>query len=231
MHKGRRVSVVFPAFNEEENVYEAVKDFLLNSVDEVIVVDNSSADRTAELALKAGAQVYKEEQRGYGYACRRALKESSGDIIILSEPDGTFSGRDIEKLLAYIDDFEMVLGTRTTRELIHEGSNMGPFLRWGNWFLAKLIELLYNGPSLSDVGCTMRAIRRDALQRIQGEFTVGKSHFSPEMIIIALKHRIRTIEIPVNYRPRKGISKITGEKRGAFKVGLNMLYLIFTRLW
>lgn len=231
MYNGKRVSIVFPAYNEEKYISDAIKDFSLDVVDEIIVIDNNSTDKTAELAKKAGAKVIKEERQGYGYACQRGLREASGDLIILCEPDGTFLGKDVRKLLAYIDDFDFVLGTRTSKELIREGANMGFFLKWGNWSLAKIIEILYNGPNLTDVGCTFRAIKRSALEKIQDKFTVGESHFSPEMMILALKNNIKTIEIPVNYTKRVGESKITGQKLKAFKLGLRMVWLIFSYIF
>ena len=83
------------------------------------------------------------------------------------------------KLLAYADDFDMVCGTRTTRELIWDQANMGWFLRVGNWAVAKLLQVLHGGPSLSDCGCTLRLTHRAALERIRGELTVGGSHFLP----------------------------------------------------
>jgi len=233
MYKGKKVSVVMPAYNEEEYIAKAVKEFSsIPEVDEVIVVNNNSTDRTKELAIKAGAIVVDEEKQGYGYACQRALKEASGDLIILVEPDGTFSAHDIEKFLAYSNDFDFVIGSRTSKEMIHEGANMGKFLKWGNWALAKMIEVLFNGPSLTDVGCTYRLIKKDALEKIKDKFTVGGSHFSPEMMILAIKSLIPMIEIPVNYKERKGSSKITGRKWAAFKLGLRMIKLILSyRFW
>jgi hypothetical protein len=105
---------------------------------------------------------------------------------------------------------------------------MGWFLRQGNWAVAKMLQLLYNGPSLSDCGCTLRLIHRQALARIQDKFTVGGSHFLPEMVILALKHKIRMIEIPVNYRGRVGESKITGNFKGVLRTGLRMIGLILS---
>jgi glycosyltransferase involved in cell wall biosynthesis len=227
MFKGKTVSVAMPAYNEEGNVSRAVQDFLKTGfVDEVVVADNNSTDRTAELARKAGARVVAERRQGYGYACRAALENSAGDFIVLVEPDGTFLASDLMKFLVYSGEFDFIIGSRTTKDLVWEGSNMGDFLRVGNWFLGKMIEVLHNGPHLSDVGCTYRLIKRDALGRIKGRFTVGGSHFSPEMIILALRNRIWTLEIPVNYRPRRGESKITGKKTKAFKLGLSMMGLI-----
>ena len=216
-----------PAYNESEYISDAITGFKTQSVvDEIIVVNNNSSDDTKKLALESGAIVMDEMRQGYGYACQRALREGSGDYIILVEPDGTFDANDIEKFLAYSNDFDFVIGTRTAKEMIWEGANMGTFLKWGNWAVAKLIEVLYNAPSLTDVGCTYRLIKQNALEKIKDKFSVGGSHFSPEMMILAVKSNISMIEIPVNYKERKGESKITGKKWPAFKLGLIMIKMI-----
>jgi glycosyltransferase involved in cell wall biosynthesis len=227
MYGSKRVSIVFPAYDEEKNIRQAVEDFSLDGiVDEVLVVDNNSRDRTAEEARATRARVITETAQGYGHALRRGIREASGDLVILAEPDGTFVGRDVLKLLAYSEEFEMVCGTRTTRELIWEQANMGWFLRIGNWAVAKMIQFLYGGPSLSDCGCTLRLTHRAALDRIQDQLEVGGSHFLPEMVIVGLKQKLKIIEIPVNYRGRIGQSKITGSLEGTLRTGFRMIGLI-----
>ncbi len=227
MWNGHKVSVVFPAYDEEPNIGAAVQDFLVPGVvDEVLVVDNNSKDRTAACATAAGARVVTETTQGYGAALRRGLREATGAYVILAEPDGTFVGRDVIKLLAYAEDFDMVCGTRTTRELIWQQANMGWFLRFGNIVVAKMLEFLLSGPSLSDCGCTLRLIRREARDRIVDQLTVTGSHFLPEMIILALRERLKLIEVPVNYRSRIGTSKITGSLKGTLKTGTKMIGLI-----
>jgi hypothetical protein len=119
-----------------------------------------------------------------------------------------------------------VLGTRTTRELIWHGANMGWQLRWGNWVVAKLLQVLFDGPSLSDCGCTLRLVRRSAAQRMLPRFTVGGSHFLPEMVCLALLQGQRLVEVPVNYRDRVGQSKITGSMHTALAVGAHMVGVI-----
>ena len=227
MWQGHRVSIVFPAYNEEAGIAAAVADFgALDAVDEVLVVDNNSRDKTAERAVSAGARVVHEPRQGYGNALRRGLAEAQGEYVVLAEPDGTFMGKDVLKLLAYADDFDLVLGTRTTRELIWHGANMGWQLRWGNWVVAKLLQVLFDGPSLSDCGCTLRLIRRSAAERLLPRFTVGGSHFLPEMVCLALLHGQRLVEVPVNYRDRVGESKITGSMPTTLRVGARMIALI-----
>ncbi len=219
--------MVFPAYDEARNVAAAVQDFgSVEAVDEVLVVDNNSRDGTSQRAAAAGARVVREPRQGYGYALRRGFREASGDYIVLAEPDGTFMGKDVLKLLTYADDFDLVLGTRTTRELVWREANMGWFLRVGNWLVAKLQQALFDGPSLSDCGCTLRLVRRDAVERMHDRFTVGGSHFLPEMVCLGLLDGLRVIEVPVNYRGRVGESKITGSARTAVRVGLRMIAVI-----
>jgi len=224
---GNRVTVVFPAYNEEAGIGTAVREFgEIEAVDEVLVIDNNSRDATAERAEQAGARVIPESHQGYGNALRRGLAEAQGEYVVLAEPDGTFMAKDVLKLLAYADDFDLVLGTRTTRELIWHGANMGWQLRWGNWFVAKLLQALFGGPSLSDCGCTLRLVRRAAADRLLPRFTVGGSHFLPEMVCLALLEHLRLVEVPVNYRYRVGQSKITGSMQTAVRVGWRMITLI-----
>lgn len=228
MYNGKKVSVIFPAYNEEENIRNAIEEFFATGVvDEIIAVDNNSKDTTAREIKKTKARYALEKRQGYGWALRGGLSEAKGDLIIMAEPDGTFLGKDIKRLLLYTDDFDVVFGTRTSKESIWSGANMNWFLRIGNWFIAKLLEYLFNGPSLTDVGCTLKLIKRDALQKIQGKFTVGKSHFSPEFMVLCIKNGIRCVEIPVNYKSRIGTSKITGDFWKALRLGFVMIGLIF----
>ena len=224
-----KVSVVVPAYNEEEGIEGVVKDLLdQGCVNEVVVVNNNSTDQTERVATKTGARVVQEKNQVYGYAIQKGILETRNDLVVLTEGDGTFVGRDIPKLLAYIGDADMVLGTRTTLELLEEGAKMGRFLRWGNVFIAKLIQLFY-GCRLTDVGCTFRAFHREAYEKIRHRIKVGGPHFSPEMIIEMLKADMKVIEIPVHYRKRVGKSKITSTWWKSLMLGFRMIWLITWR--
>ncbi|MBM3262393.1 MAG: glycosyltransferase family 2 protein [candidate division Zixibacteria bacterium] len=230
MWNGKRISVIFPTYNEKDSIYQAIEDFFANGyVDEVVVINNNAAEGTAEEVARTRARQVFETRQGYGNAIRRGFQEAdpASDFIIVSEPDGTFSGGDVIKLLAYADDFEYVLGTRTSREFIWAGANMGWFLKWGNWAVAKMVEFLFNTTLLTDVGCTMRLIHRDSLRRLENQFTVGTSHFGLEMTLLAITNRLRLVEIPVNYRKRVGRSSVTGSKIKAFRLGLMMIFMIW----
>lgn len=227
MFKGKTLSVVMPAYNEEEAISQTVSDFLaVGFVDEVVVVDNNSKDQTAKLAQQSGARVVLETEQGYGHACQRALREASTDLVVLIEPDGTFLPRDITKFLAYADDFDVIFGSRTSKSCILAGSNMGYFLRYGNWAVAKLLEYLHNGPCLTDVGCTYKMFRREVIKDVERLWSVGGSAFSPESMITSIRRGWKCVEIPVNYGQRVGTSKITGKFSRAFKLGLGMVWLI-----
>lgn len=227
MWHNRSVSVVFPVYNEEQGIVKAINDFFATGVvDEVIAVDNNSKDRSAELIRSTRATLVTETRQGYGFALRRGLAEAKSDLVILAEPDGTFLGKDVLKLLVYSDDFDIVLGTRTTPQLVWKGANMGFAMRTGNWIVAKMIEFLFNTASLSDCGCTLRLLSRDAAQRIGPLLTVGKSHLLPEIVVLGSLHRYKMIEIPVNYCVRLGESKITGDFKKTVKVALNMITLV-----
>ncbi len=227
MFRGSRLSVVMPAYNEAEGIEEVVRGLrAVPEVDEVLVIDNNSRDGTGELARRAGARVEMETRQGYGYACRRALEAANGDFVIITESDGTFRPTDLAKFLAYAGEFDAVFGTRTSKSCIWEGSNMGPFLRYGNWAVAKLLEYIHNGPCLTDVGCTYKMFHRKSLAHLNTLFTVGQSHFSVELMILAIRSRLRCVEIPVHYQPRMGTSKITGSFWKAFRLGLRMIVLV-----
>jgi len=227
MWRNKKVSVIFPTYNERDSIREAINDFFSSGwVDEIVVVNNNAAEGTDEEVKKTKAKLVYEKKQGYGYAIWKGLEEATGDYLIISEPDGTFSGRDVIKLLAYSDDFDYVLGTRTTRELIWEGANMNFFLKWGNWAVAKLMEFLYNTTTLTDVGCTMRLIKRNIYEKVKPFFTVGAQHFGPELTLLVIKTGTKFIEIPVNYKPRVGKSSVTGNMGKAFSLGLKMIVLI-----
>jgi glycosyltransferase involved in cell wall biosynthesis len=227
MWHGRTVSVILPTYNERDSIRQSVEDIeALGVVDEILVINNNAAAGTSEEVARTRAREIHEPRQGYGNAIRRGFKEATGELLIVSEPDGTFLGRDILKLLAYADDFDVVYGSRTARMFIWRGANMGLFLRWGNWAVAKLMEFLFNSTNLTDVGCTMRLIHRKALQEIEPDITIGGSSFGPEMMILTLLHGQKLIQIPVNYLPRVGESSVTGDFWKAFFLGLTMIGLV-----
>ncbi len=230
----QKIAIGMTAYNDQESIGPAVKDFLGQpNVTKVIVIDNNCIDATAAEAKKAGALVVQESVQGYGAACIRALKEARkyGNIIILVEGDGTFSGTDIKKLVAYLENVDMVLGTRTTMEIVSANSQINWFIQYGNIFIAKLIQLRYWGKlRLTDVGCTFRAIRADALDKILPSLKVTGNNFSPHMILVSLEYGLKIIEVPVTLKQRVGESKGVGSniKKG-LAAGFKMWAEILSR--
>lgn len=229
------LAVVLTAYDDEASIGSAVDEFKAQpQVETVIVVDNNSTDRTAMVAAEHGAVVVKEPRQGYGYACtggmKYALSQTDVGAVVLCEGDLTFYGDDLAKFIPYLGDCDLVVGTRNTRTLTRERSQMDWFMAWGNLFLATLIRLRYwdwsflGRVQLTDVGCTYRVIRRDALSRIIGKLTVGSHHFSPHMILVALRDYMSVIEVPIRFRLRVGTSKgASGSRWRAIRIGLAML--------
>jgi len=201
----RKISVVIPAYNEESSIAHVVRDFLPHCA-EVLVVNNSSHDRTAEVAAAAGARVENVKLIGYGDTIRHGLDVATGDILVVVEADFSFRARDLSKLLEYLKDADMVIGTRTTRELVEQGTNMRGPVRWGNVVVAKMIELMWWNlqPRFTDVGCTYRALWRETYQAMRPLLHGVGPELSPEMMIAALRARKRIIEVPVSYHRRIG---------------------------
>ena len=137
-------------------------------VDDILVVNNNAAPGTSDEVAETGAREVLETRQGYGAAIRRGLDEVDADLVVVCEPDGTFRPRDLEKLLPFTAECDFVVGSRTVSNFIWDGANMGWFLRWGNWAVAKLIEVLFNTGYLSDVGCTFRVLSRESARRHPG---------------------------------------------------------------
>ncbi len=228
MWRGQSVAVILPTYNEKDSIRASAMDFLATGADEVIVVNNNAAPGTSEEIAGTGAREIFESKQGYGNALMCGIDNCSADLVVLAEPDGTFSAGDLLKFLAYSDDVPVVFGTRTAREFIWVGANMGRFLRWGNWAVAKMTEVLFGTSILTDMGCTYRLFRRAALDRIRPYLTIGGSHFGPQLLMEVIAHRIPFVEIPVNYRSRVGVSSVTGDLWKAWWLGCRMISLVLS---
>ena len=229
----KKISIIIPAYNEESSIGYVIDDFR-DRADEILVVNNNSEDDTEKIARDKGARVLTGDFKGYGDALKFGMDNAKGDIFILTEADGSFFARDLEKILEYLKDADMVLGTRTTKQMIEQAANMKFLLRWGNVFVAKLIEFLWlykNEPRLTDVGCTYRGIWKTAYYDIRDSLAGVGPEFSPEMMIEAIRNNKRMIEIPVTYSSRVGgESKFSKNLLANAKTAIKMLRLIF-RKW
>ena len=231
MWNGRTLAVVLPTFNESESIAECIRGFeALGIVDDIVVVDNNAHPDTGGEVAPTSARVVHESIQGYGAAIQRGIAETLGaDMVCICEPDGTFDPDDILKLLPFTADVDVVFGSRTVRIFILSGANMGLFLKWGNWAVAKLTELLFNTVYLSDVGCTYRVLTRDAVDQLRPGFRSTGSAFGYEMMLLTVEQRLSMVQVPVKYQPRVGDSSVTGNKLKAFWLGMDMIKMCVRR--
>jgi glycosyltransferase involved in cell wall biosynthesis len=224
----KRVAVVLPTYREKNSIYQAIKDFGANPfVDEIIVVNNNAEEGTDNQVKKTKAVLVRETKQGYGYAIRKGLNTTKADIIIVAEPDGSFDGRDVLKLLSYSDDFDMVLGSRTHVPLIEKGSDMNLLKRYGDVMLGKLVTLLFLYYPLTDLGCTLRLTNKTAWKSIQKECKAAGGIFATEWVLVAAKNRIKLIEIPINYKTRIGKSSLSDTLSKKIMWGINKFFYIW----
>jgi len=246
-----RMVVAITAYNEADAITGVVKDFSTQEgVVKTIVIDNNSEDATAALARRAGATVIQETRQGYGYACLRGLEEAlkvhAADVVssrlttrslveLNRRIEAGASPSSVASAWLAAEEADIVVGTRVVPGLVEPGSQMDYFFTWGNIAVSALLRLRFwdsqflGAARLSDVGCTYRAIRRDAVLRILPALEVGQDHFSPHMMLVALDYGLSLIEIPITFRRRIGTSK--GASRSMWKglrVGLAMMWHIMT---
>ena len=226
MWRDKTLGVVLPTYNEKDSIAECIRRFeAIPEVDRVVVVNNNAVAGTSEEVATTGAIEVHETTQGYGAAIQRGLREAGTDLVAVCEPDGTFEPEDLRKLLAFLPDCDLVIGSRTVSNFIWDGANMGWFLQWGNWVVAKLIEVLYNTSYLSDVGCTFRVMTAERAGDILRRSTLDGSAYGLEMLLIAVITRMRMVQVPVNYHPRVGHSSVTGELGKTVSLGLEMVRL------
>ncbi len=222
-----KVAVIIPALNEEQTIFEAVSS-IPETIDRVIVADNGSTDRTGERATEAGAEVVIEPERGYGAACLRAMDalERSDAPFAVAFMDGDLSddAADLDALLAPIleQDCDMVIGSRV-RGNCESGALTLP-QRFGNWLACSLIKT-FLGASYTDLG-PMRALKWTSLKTL--EMDDRAFGWTVQMQVRAALKGMKTLEIPVNYRNRRGgKSKVSGTIKGVIGAGTTILFVIF----
>jgi glycosyltransferase involved in cell wall biosynthesis len=227
MWNGKSVAVVLPTYRERDSIALVIKGFEeLGIVDDILVVNNNAEPGTSDEVAPTSAREVHEPRQGYGAAIRRGLSEVDADLVCICEPDATFEPSDLFKLLPFSRECDAVLGSRTVSAFIWSGANMDRFLRWGNWALAKAIEASFNTAHLSDVGCTMRLVSRECIERITPGFRSDGSRFGLEMQLLIVIGRERFVQVPVNYRPRIGTSAVTGSRKKALTLGLDMIGMV-----
>ena len=220
-----RIALIMPALNEEQAIASTLEDLRGRGLAQVIVVDNGSSDRTAEVARAHGAQVVTEPQRGYGQACLAGIsaRDLHAEIVVFMDADGSDHPDDLDRLVWPIarGQADLVLGSRVLGE--RESGSLRPQQRFGNWLATLLLCLLY-GARYTDLG-PFRAIRREALAGL-GMRDTGFG-WTVEMQIKAHQQGLRVLEVPVRYRQRSaGRSKISGSIRGSILAGAKIIWTI-----
>ena len=220
-----RVSVIIPVLNEERGLARVLDDLPREGIGEVLVVDNGSTDRTAEIARERGAIVVNEPRRGYGRACLAGIeraRERPPDIVVFLDGDYSDHPEELPALVEPIAraEADLVIGSRVRGE--RAAGALLPQALVGNWIATRLIRLLY-GFRFTDLG-PFRAISWRALEALgMKDEDFG---WTAEMQVKALRRGFRVVEVPVRYRPRVGTSKITGTIAGSVRAGWKILWTI-----
>ncbi|MBK5213695.1 MAG: glycosyltransferase family 2 protein [Flavobacteriaceae bacterium] len=229
----KNIKVIIPAYNEEHSIGKVIAE-IPKFVSEIIVVNNNSTDNTAEVAKKAGATVLFEPKRGYGNACLKGLeyiselsaeaeKEVKPDIVVFLDGDYSDYPSELTRIVAPIidADIDFVVGARI-KNLRENGSMTFP-QRFGNKLATELMKLFFNS-KFTDLG-PFRAIKYEKLLALNMEDkTFG---WTVEMQLKVLKKKFTYVEIPVKYKNRIGISKVSGTVKGATFAGIKILSWIF----
>lgn len=221
------IKVIIPAYNEEKAIANVIKD-IPSYVDEIIVISNNSTDNTVAVAQAAGATVLTENKKGYGYACLKGLDYISKlpnkpDIIVFLDGDYSDYPEELTKIVAPIitDGIDLVIGARAAN--LREKNSMTPQQVFGNWLATFLMKVFF-GATFTDLG-PFRAIKYDKLVALNMEDkTYG---WTVEMQLKALKQKFSYVEIPVRYKNRIGVSKISGTVKGTLMAGIKIIGWIF----
>jgi len=246
-----KIAVILPTYNEELAIENVIKDFKSQkNVEYVFVIDNHSTDQTVKIAKQSGVTVVeKDKNMGYPHSCVIGFKEAlktDASIIVLAESEGTFSGKDISKLIDYLDHCDMVVGTRQVQVLSEEGNQNSTLYVWGNYILAKLLQLRYfsirhlSSVQLTDVGCSFRCFKRESLEKIIDKFTYPQTDqvvvsfrsglFALFTTMLFIENNFRVVEIPVTFKVRIGTSKTGSDKKiNGLRYFLSFMWYILRR--
>lgn len=222
-----KISVIIPAFNEENAIAKVINE-IPKIVSEIIVVSNNSTDKTIEVAQEAGATVLSENRKGYGYACLKGMdyiskQEIKPDVIVFIDGDYSDYPEDLIQLVQPIlnDNVDFVIGSRVKK--FRELGSMTPQQVFGNWLATFLMKVFFNA-KFTDLG-PFRAIKYEKLLALHMEDkTYG---WTVEMQLKAIKQKFSYVEIPVRYKNRIGVSKVSGTVKGTIMAGIKIIGWIF----
>ena len=221
------IKVIIHAFNEEKSIVKVIAE-IPDLVEEIVVVNNNSTDQTVQVSTKAGATVLTEKSKGYGYACLKGIdylsqKDKTPEILVFLDGDFSDFPQELTKVIQPIldDKADFVVGARV-KELRESGS-LTPQQVFGNWLACFLMKILYQS-SFTDLG-PFRAIRWDTLENLKmSDKTYG---WTIEMQLKVLRQKISYQEVPVSYKKRIGVSKVSGTVKGTIFAGVKIIGWIF----
>ena len=222
------IDVIIPAYNEQESIAKVIGDIDKNLVREIIVVDNNSNDETGKRATAAGSKVIHDGRKGYGSACLKGMeyivsKEIAPDIVVFLDGDYSDFPEELSKIIDPIvnKNIDFVVGARVPS--LRENGSMTPQQVFGNWLATFLMKLFFKA-KFSDLG-PFRAIKYDKLLQLKMEDkTYG---WTVEMQLKVLKQKMTYLEIPVRYKNRIGVSKVSGTIKGSIMAGIKIITWIF----
>lgn len=221
-----KIFVVIPAYNEEQSIAKVIKDIPFLPRENIIVVNNNSTDRTHEVVTSTGAISLFEERKGYGWACLKGcdfVKSKNGEVIVFLDGDYSDYPQQLTDVIApiYTQNMDMVIGSRALGER-EKGAMTFPQV-FGNWLASRLMHLFY-GVKYTDLG-PFRAIRFEAFERLNmNDKTYG---WTIEMQIKAAQKGLKSCEVPVDYKKRIGVSKVSGTVKGALMAGIKIIFAVF----
>ena len=246
-----KLCVIIPTYNEESSIETVIRDFQSQeNIQNIIVVDNHSTDKTVELSKKFDVTIIqKDTNKGLADSIFLGLSEflkTTSNIVVITESDGTISGNDLTKMIPYLDNCDMVVGTRLVQVLTEKNNQNSMFYVWGNYALAKLIQLKYFSLTnlgiveLTDVGCLYRCIRRDALEKIKPLLNNSEAQkivknpnsglIANFLTLLAIENDFRLVEIPITFRIRMGTSSSGADKKfKAIVYGLRFFWFILIK--
>ncbi|MDO3695434.1 glycosyltransferase family 2 protein [Wenyingzhuangia sp. chi5] len=222
------IAVIIPAYNEEQSIAHVIHDIPKDIANYIIVVNNNSTDNTEQVAKKAGATVLLETQKGYGYACLKGLdyiakNNINPNIVVFLDGDYSDYPEEMIDLVTPIieQNYDFVIGSRHQQG--REKNSMTPQQIFGNWLASSLMKIIFNA-KFTDLG-PFRAIKYNSLLKLNmQDKTYG---WTIEMQLKALKQKINYLEVPVRYKKRIGVSKVSGTIKGTIFAGIKILSWIF----
>jgi len=226
LYKNKTLSIILPALNEEHTVSNFINDLKkLEIFDEIIAVDNNSTDSTKKEILKNNVTYLFEKKKGYGAAVKKGLNHAKSDLLMVSEPEGSFSAKDSLLLLKYLEQYDAVFTSRTNNK------KMIFYLKYGNKLYAKFLSFLFKGPKLTDVGSSFRVFQKKHYDLFKNSLKYDGPEFQLELSINLFRLNIKIIELPIEHKARYGKSHYTGNFLDSLKVVLSFSKVVFLKLF